>query len=71
MSQTIKLLKPLWNRPEGHVFKANKEAAEFAIRKGYAELIPEEIPSKKAEVSDYKNKVEPEVKKLRNKRNAN
>ncbi len=71
MSQTIKLLKPLWNRPEGHVFKANKEAAEFAIRKGYAELVPDVIEPKKAELNDYKTKVEPEVKKLKNKRNAN
>lgn len=71
MSQTIKLLKPLWNRPAGHVFKANKEAAEFAIRKGYAVEVIEEIEPKKAEVADYKTKIEPEVKKLRNKRNAN
>ena len=71
MSQTIKLLKPLWNRPAGHVFKANKEAAEFAIRKGYAELVADVIEPKKAELNDYKTKVEPEAKKLRNKRNAN
>ena len=69
MSQTIKLLKPLWNRPEGHIMKANKEAAEFAIRKGYAVEVIEEIEPKKAELNDYKTKVEPEVKKLRNKRN--
>lgn len=68
---TIKLLKPLWNRPEGHVMKANKKAAAFAIRKGYAVEVIEEIEPKKAEVTDYKTKIEPEVKKLRNKRNAN
>ena len=71
MSQTIKLLRPLWNKKTGDVINVENKYSEFAIRKGYAELIPEEIPSKKAEVADYKNKVEPEVKKLRNKRNAN
>lgn len=67
----IKLLRPLWNRQVNHEMNVNKEAADFAIRKGYAELIIEPIEPKKAEISDYKNKIEPEVKKLRNKRNAN
>lgn len=67
----IELLQPLWNRPAGHVMSVNKEAAEFAIRKGKAKLYVEQIEPKKAEVADYKTKVEPETMKLRNKRNAN
>ena len=67
----IKLLRPLWNKQAGEIFEVNKDAELFALRKGYAELVIEEIQPKKAEVTDYKNKVEPEVKKLRNKRNAN
>lgn len=62
----IKLLKPLWNRQPGTIVKVNTELEKFAIRKGYAELVIEPIQPK-AEIFDYKNKVEPDVKKLRNK----
>lgn len=62
----IRLLKPLWNRTAGTVVKVNTELEKFAIRKGYAEPVIEQIEPK-AEMFDYKDKVEPETKKLRNK----
>lgn len=62
----IKLLRPLWNRQEGAIIKVNKEFEAFALRKGYAEPVIEPIEPK-AEMFDYKNKIEPEAKKLRNK----
>lgn len=62
----IRLLKPLWNRQPGAIVKVNAELEKFAIRKGYAEPVIEPIEPK-AEMFDYKDKVEPETKKLRNK----
>lgn len=64
----ILLKKALWNHKQGETIEVDEFLANFAIRKGYAELI---LEPKKAESTDYKNKIEPDVKKLRNKRNAN
>ena len=66
----IKLTQPLWNRKKDDVIEVSVIRAEWAIRKGKA---IEYIEPKKAELTGYKNKIEPEAKKLRNKskRNAN
>lgn len=63
----IKLTKPLWNCKKDDVMEVSTIRAEFAIRKGKAIEYIEPIEPKKAEMTDYKNKIEPEAKKLRNK----
>ena len=60
----IKLTQPLWNCKKDDVIEVSVIRAEFAIRKGKA---IEYIEPKKAELTDYKNKIEHDVKKLRNK----
>ena len=62
----IKLTQPLWNGNTDDVIEVSTIRAEWAIQKGKA---IEHIEPKKAELNDYKTKVEPEIKKLRNKRN--
>lgn len=67
----IKLLRKLWNNNAGDEMEVNEHFAAFAIRKQYAKPVPEVIEPKKAESADYKNKLDPEIKKLKNKRHAN
>lgn len=62
----IRLLKTLWNRQPGTIVKVNAELEKFAIKKGYAEPVIEPIEPK-AELFNYKDKVEPDTKKVRNK----
>lgn len=62
----IKLLRPLWNKMAGDEITVSEFLEKFAIRKGYAEPVIEPIEPK-AEMFDYKNKIEPDAKKLRNK----
>ena len=65
----IKLTQPLWNYKNNDVIEVSTIRAEWAIQKGKAIEYIEPIEPKKAEVADYQTKVEPETKKLRNKRN--
>ena len=66
--KTIKLNRSLWGKNADETMQVNSIKFEFAIRKGYATEVIEPIEPKKAEITDYKTKVEPEVKKLRNKK---
>ncbi len=65
--EKIKLLRPLWNRKAGDEMEVTKDAAAFALRKGYAEPIPEQIESIKPQFAPQ-NKAE--LKPRKNKRNA-
>jgi hypothetical protein len=61
----IKLLRPLWNKNKNDIIEAPEPNCIWAIKKGYAELMPELItPIQAKVVTEYKTKVIiPEVKK--------
>ena len=58
--EKIKLIQPLWNAKPGAILEVSKLQAEFAIRKGKAEAVPETkpefAPENKAEKRPKKNK---------------
>jgi hypothetical protein len=62
--EKIKLLRPLWNKQAGQTIEVTKDAAAFALRKGYAEPVAEQIeaikpqfaPNNKSEQKSRKTK---------------
>lgn len=61
----IKLFRPLWNKKKNDIIEAPEPNCIWAIKKGYAELIPEQIEPIQAKiVTEYETKViVPEQKK--------
>ena len=60
----IKIIRPIWRKSVGEVMEVENNMADFAVKRNRAEYVIEEIPQKKAEITDYKNKVKPEVKNI-------
>lgn len=60
----IKLLRPLWNHEAGDIMNVTKDAESFALRKGYAEPIPETIePIKPQFAPENKAERKPRINK--------
>lgn len=59
----IKLLKRLWNHEKGEIINVDAKREKFAVRKGYAEPVIEEIKPKKAEPVKRLKKVEVTTRK--------
>jgi hypothetical protein len=61
----IKLLRPLWNKKRNDIIEVPEPNGIWAVKKGFAEFIPEPInPIEAKVVTEYENKViVPEYKK--------